>query len=167
MFGRPFRVTWTDDPEDFLARSKQERDPWIVRRLLAVRLLRMGATLTEAATSLGVSYRGLQKWVRWYRTGGIDALCAHPVGGVRVPTRPLLTAGQEAAVLTEATTTGFVTQPKARAWLAREHAVSLSAAQVTRLFRELRLRCKVPRPRAAKADATAQEAWKKGGLPSR
>jgi transposase len=58
----------------------------------------------------------------------------------------------------------FRTIGEAVAWCRRELAVEVSYKKLYDWFRRWGYRKKAPRPMAAKADAQAQEAWKKGGL---
>src|SRR5690606_41626100 len=74
MRGRPLRVRWTHTVEDLVARIQQEPDPRRRQRLQALLLLRAGQRLTDVSETLGVHYRTVQRWVDWYRTGGLDAV---------------------------------------------------------------------------------------------
>jgi transposase len=148
------------------ARFRAERDQQLARRWQALWLLREGRRLGEVARVVGVAYRTVQQWVAWYRRGGLEEVAARRVGGLRRAIRPVLTPAQEAALVERASTAGFATRRLALEWLSEQFGVTLTMRQLERLFARLRLRLKVPRPLAARADAAAQAAWKKGGSPS-
>src|SRR5947209_10099277 len=56
-------------------RRRQERDARIWRRLSALLWLGGGATAEEVAARLGISARQVRKWLKMFRTQGLDALC--------------------------------------------------------------------------------------------
>src|SRR5438270_1699108 len=82
--GRPCVVAWRDeDTEEALRaayRAEQRSD--VRQRLQAVWLLRDGQRCVGEVTAVvGVDYQTVQRWVAWYRTGGIEAVCDHRMGG--------------------------------------------------------------------------------------
>jgi transposase len=164
--GRKFVVEWRHSAEELRGRYRAERDPQLARRWQALWLLRQGRSLGEVAPLVGVAYRTVQEWAAWYRAGGLQEVARHRVGGLRRPIRPLLSPAQEAALVQRAGTVGFATRRLALAWLAEQFGAALTMRQLERLFARLRLRLKVPRPLAARADPAAQAAWKGGGSPS-
>lgn len=83
-------------------------------------------------------------------------------GGVR-RTATSLTLAEQASVRDYAATHGFRTQAEAQQWIATQFGKWLTRDQVRGWFRRLGLRRKRSRPRAVRADAEVQAAWKKGG----
>jgi transposase len=162
MAGRKFVVAWQHTAEDLLARYQAERDGRLARRWQALWLLRRGVALREVAASVGVAYRTVQEWVGWYRIGGLAEVAGHPRGGVRRPIREPLTPAQQAALVQQARTAGFATIKQAMAWATQQWGITLTIDQMARQFRLLHLRSKRPRPISDRADAAAQEAWKRG-----
>jgi transposase len=100
--------------------------------------------------------RTVQKWLTWYRTGGLDELTRRTRGGNRRFVRPLLTPDQQARLIQHAATQGFRTLRKAAAWCREVLGVGLSECPMGRLFHRMGFRCKVPRPMAVRADAALQ-----------
>jgi transposase len=84
MRGRPFTLTWSaDDSESALkAAYLAERDGVIRARLQALWLLRTGRSLGETTAAVGVHYRTIQRWVDWYRHGGLALVRCRRMGGV-------------------------------------------------------------------------------------
>ena len=109
MSGRKLTVDWKHTAEELYAHSNHTPNTQIARRFQALALLRRGRTLKETAAIVGVSIRTVQKWLTWYRTGGLDELTRRTRGGNRIPVRPLLTPDQQAQLLQHAATQGFRT----------------------------------------------------------
>lgn len=162
MAGRKFVVVWQHSADELFARYRAERDGRLTRRWQALWLLRQGKRLSETAQVVGVAYRTVQEWVRWYRAGGLDEVACHQRGGLRRTIVEPLSAEQLAALAERARTEGFATVKVAIAWAAQAFGIRLTVDQMARLFRKLRLRRKVPRPVSDRADPAAQAAWKRG-----
>jgi transposase len=128
-------------------------------------LLRSGRTLGEVAAVVGVHYRTVQRWAAWYRAGGVAAIRTRKMGGKGQA--PFLTAAQEAEVAAEVETGRFRTGEQIRAWIAARFGVAYTLGGLYGLLARLRCRPKIPRPLHAKADQTAQAAWKKGASRAR
>jgi transposase len=92
MRGHPFTMTWSTDGSDEALRLAYmgEHDGVIRTRLQALWLLRTGRSLAETMPALGVHYRTVQRWVDWYRRGGLALVRTRRMGGVG-QTPPLLT----------------------------------------------------------------------------
>src|SRR4029450_11785815 len=83
MGGRPLVIPWRHSAAELLASYRAERDGRVQPRLHALRLLRGGPGLQASAARVGVTYRTVQEWVRWYRHGGLEAVRTHQRGGLR------------------------------------------------------------------------------------
>ncbi|MYC07917.1 MAG: helix-turn-helix domain-containing protein [Chloroflexi bacterium] len=79
MVGRKFIVEWDDKdtPEALKAAYLAEESPSVKTRLQGLSMLRRGMTLAEVARSLDVNYRTVQRWISWYRNGGLAEVLAH------------------------------------------------------------------------------------------
>ncbi len=162
MAGRALRVRWApeDTVEALQARYRAEREGPLRMRLQGLWLLRSGRRVGEVAEVLGVHYRTVQRWVRWYEAGGLAAVVAHRQGG-RGQT-PRLDATQQQTVADEVATGRFRTAAEIGRWITATYGVSYRPGGLYALLSRLRCRPKVPRPVHAQADAAAQAAWKKG-----
>ena len=79
MIGRPLRIEWDeDDPAALKEAYHSQRD-------LAGHLIRSGWQIKAAAEAVGVHYRSAQRWVEWYRSGGLDEVVSRRMGGVGQP----------------------------------------------------------------------------------
>lgn len=155
-------IAWADaDTADALwERYRTEADGEVRSRLHALWLLRTDRRLAEVAAVVGVQDRTVQRWVSWYRHGGIGEVCAHRAGGYGQPR--WLPPEQEAALAAEAAKGTFATAEDARQWVAQQFGVTYRPKGIYGVLSRLRMRPKVPRPVHVKADRAAQEAWKKG-----
>ena len=165
MAGRRVEIRWhaEDTPEALRERYRREEEGEVRTRLHGLWLLRTGRSMEEVSGIVGVHYRTVQRWVGWYRQGGIAEVCARHGGGYGQPS--WLTPEQEAAVTQEAAKGTFTSAGDVRRWVADQFGVAYRPKGIYGLLRRLRCRPKVPRPIHVKADPEAQEAWKKGAVP--
>jgi transposase len=162
MRGRPFVVPWRDDDseEALKAAYLAEHDGIIRSRLQALWLLRAGRSLGEATRALGLHYRSIQRWVAWYRDGGLEMVRQRRSGGVGQPA--FLAAAAQEQVAQEVATGRLRTGAEIRQWIAEMYQVDYTVGGVYTLLGRLGCRPKVPRPIHPKTDLASQEAWKKG-----
>jgi transposase len=124
-------------------------------------LLRQGRALTDVAETVGVHYRTVQRWVTWYRAGGVCEVEAHRVGGHGAPARRL-SVEQEATLKAKAARGEIRSVGEGVQW-AEAEGVAYTYWGMRWVFARLGLKKKVPRPQNPKAWPQAQAAWKKGG----
>ena len=79
--GRPFEVEWQEDEQTLSELYKKERDWQDRKRLQALWQLRKGKSLGEVSEIVGVHYRTVQEWEKWYRQGGLEEVKRHRQGG--------------------------------------------------------------------------------------
>lgn len=157
-------VGWGESAEELRALYRGERDVERRKRVQALWLLRRGVTEAETARVVGVGRRTVVRWLGWYRAGGlrevVERLPGHGApGGTR-----WLTEEQCGGLVAHASTGAFHTYEDARRWVLQEYGVEYRYKGMYGVLARLGVHPEAPRPRAAKADPDAQEAWKKGGL---
>ena len=162
---KPVNVPWSESGGELYARFAAERDVRRRQRLQALWLVRTGAAIGEAARLAGGGQRSLERWLGWYRDGGLEAVLGRVPGhGARGrPNR--LTPDQRQALVARAASGAFRTYDEARTWVEQTFGVGYRYKGIHALLTRLGIHPKVPRPQAAKADPAAQAAWKKGGSP--
>ena len=162
MAGRRLRVVWqaADTAEALRQAYRAEADAAVRMRLHGLWLLRSGRPVGEVAATLGVHYRTVPRWVRWYEVGGLAEVRAHHQGGPGP--QPRLTAEQQEQVAAEVATGRFRSTAAMGAWIQTTFGVSYRPGGLATLLARLKCRPKVPRPLHAQADLDAQEQWKKG-----
>ncbi len=160
--GRPLVIAWRpgDDEGALRAAYRTERRADVRPRLHALWLLRGGRGVREVAQLVGVHERSVQRWLDWYRQGGLAALRAHRQAGTGQPA--FLTTEQQAQVREQAATGAFRTAAEAQQWIEQQFGVRYRPGGMYALLARLRIHPKVPRPVNPKADPAAQAAWKKG-----
>jgi transposase len=161
--GRPLVIEWQESAEELKAAYRHEKDSYRRTRLQALWQLRSGKQLAEVQELVGVGYRTLQRWVQWYRRGGLREVLRRTPGQGAGGGHSPLSAQQQQAVKRQADLGAFRTAQEASRWIEQQWGVQYRYAGIYRLMHRLDLRLKVPRPRSEKASAQAQEAWKKGG----
>src|SRR5213595_3355508 len=161
--GRKLVIEWAaeDDAAGLQARYRRERQADVRPRLHGLWLLRTGRSARETAGVLGVHERTVQRWIGWYRAGGVAAASGRHAGGQGAPAR--LSAEQRAELADEVASGRFRTAAEIRAWVAERWGVAYTAGGMYALLGRLRCAPKVPRPVHEKADRLAQARWKKGG----
>ena len=161
--GRKVTVAWAaaDDAASLYARYRRERRPDVRPRLHGLWLVRTGKTTREAAEVLGVDERTVQRWLAWYRAGGLAPLEGRHAGSQGAPS--FLTPEQKAALAEEVATGRFRTAAEIRVWVQEQWSVSYTEGGMYALLKRLRCGPKVPRPIHEKTDHLAQARWKKGG----
>jgi Transposase and inactivated derivatives len=142
-------------------RYRRERRPDVRPRLHGLWLVRLGHTTREVAEVLGVDERTVQRWLAWYRAGGLAPLEGRHAGSQGAPS--FLTVEQRAELADEVATGRFRTATEIRQWVQERWGVSYTEGGMYALLKRLRCTPKVPRPVHEKADHLAQARWKKGG----
>ena len=137
MVGRPFRVAWRpeDTPEALKAAYLAEKDGTLRSRLHGLWLLRSGRQMGEVASVLGVSYRAVQKWVAWYRTGGVEEVLSHRRQGKGQA--PFLSHDQELMLAEEVRSGRLATAKGIRDWIESSYGVSYKVGSVYSLLARL------------------------------
>jgi len=156
-------VAWRDEDDEAALKAayRAERGAEARPRLHALWLLRTGRHLGDVAAVLGVDYRSVQRWVAWYRDGGLGAVIGHHMGGHGQT--PRLTPEQQETVAREVATGRFRAAADIRGWVAETFAVTYTEGGMYSLLGRLRCAPKVPRPLHEQADLAQQDAWKRGG----
>ncbi len=161
MRGRRLRIAWQEDEVTLWQRYRSELDPDLRTRWHALWLLRQGRSVTETAALVGVHRRPVQRWLSWYRHGGLAAVAQHRQGG-RQGRSAYLTAEQQAQLTAETARGTIRTVGEAVRWVEQQCGVAYTEWGMRSLLHRLKIGKKVPRPLAAKADLEAQEAWERG-----
>lgn len=135
------------------------------RRWRAVGLKAAGGKASEIAQVLQRKEDWVRRTVRHYNERGPVALRDGRVGNRR---ERLLSPVQEAALVEavaheEPTGGGMWTGPKVAAWMEAQTGRPVQVSTAYLALHRLGLSWKAPRPRSVKADAQAQEAFKKKG----
>lgn len=121
--GRPFEVEWQESPDELFETFRREKNVERRMRLQALWQLRQGRSLEEVSQVVGTSYRTLQRWVAWYRSGGLAEVLRRIRGYASPGGRNYLTTEQEAAVKAKADAGAFRTAKEAARWIEAQWGV--------------------------------------------
>ena len=161
--GRKLRMEWAvgDDAASLYARYRRERRADVRPRLHALWLVRTGHSARETAGVLGVDERTVQRWLGWYRAGGLTPIEGRHAGSQGAPS--FLTPAQKEELAGAVATGRFRTAAEIRRWIEERWGVSYTEGGMYALLHRLRCAPKVPRPVHEKTDQLAQARGKKGG----
>jgi transposase len=159
---KPVKITWQESPEELYAHYRSAQTLAARKRLHALWLVRQGQGVPAAAQQAGVSTRTVERWLDWYRQGGLEAVLWRVPGHGGKGKACWLSPRQRAALLAQASTGAFRTYGEARGWVQQQYGVAYSYQGIYTVLARLRVHPKVPRPTAAQADPKLQETWKKG-----
>jgi len=125
MRGRKLRIEWREDEGFWRKHYQEENNPEAKRRLQALWLVRRGYKLARVAWLIGVHIRTVNRWLSWYRKGGIEELLAHRRGNLK-GRRPFLTQEQLLKLEQEAGQNLCFTTRKAITWVRENFGVNYS-----------------------------------------
>jgi transposase len=77
----PLRIETALSERDLSRLARQEADPRVRQRLLAIRLVVMGRTVPHAAEAGGLKQRQLRNWVHRFQAEGVEGLRDRPRPG--------------------------------------------------------------------------------------
>ena len=158
------KVAWEENAQELYELYKGERDTERRKRVHTLWLVRSGRSPAVAAELAGVGKRTVERWLSWYRAGGLEEVLER-VPGHGAPGSACRLDGQQLQELMVRAAQGQFrrTYVEARDWVESEWGVGYEYKGMYALLRRLSVRPKVPRPAAEKADPdAAQEEWKKG-----
>ena len=156
-------VAWAETAEELHARYVAERDVERRKRLQALWLVRRGERIQDVGRLAGVGRRTVERWLGWYRQGGLPEVLRRVTGHGALGNPCRLTRERQQALVARCAAGAFRTYDEARAWVRAEYGVTYQYSGIYTVLARLGVHPKVPRPVAEQADRAAQEAWKQGG----
>jgi transposase len=160
---KPVAAEWAETAAALEQQYRAERNVERRKRLGALWRVRMGDRVADAGRLVGVGSRTVDRWLSWYRTGGLAVVRRRVPGHGAVGQPHRLSATQQRELLAHVAGGQFRTYEEARAWAETAYGVAYRPGSFYMTLRRLGVRPKVPRPVAERADTAAQEAWKQGG----
>jgi len=150
--------------KQLLSLAKTEKDKHLAVRIQVVALAKQGLTCPAIVEMTGYCRRTIQKWIARYNQCGIKALSDKPRSGrpVKLPIDQYdqFCARVDAGPNPSDRTATFYGRDIQQI-LKKEYGVVYSLDGIYKLLHRLGYSCLRPRPRHNKADAVAQEAFKK------
>jgi transposase len=161
--GQRLQVEWQETAEELKALYRKEKHPQRRTRLQALWHLRSGKRVKEVVEIVGVDCRVIQRWLSWYRQGGLEEVLRRVSGHGALGVPSYLSALQQKALVARVALGDFRTVWDVAQWVTARWGVSYSYEGMRSLMKRHQLGVKVPRPQSEKASPEKQEAWKKGG----
>ena len=131
------KVEWDEkDTTEALKEAYQSEANASVRtRLQGLWMLRRGMRIGEVAFALDVHYRTVQRWMCWYRKGGVVEVSVHRQGGKG--RRSYMSEESMLRLEREMEAGRFRTVSDAQKWIESEYGVSYTNAGAYSLMRRL------------------------------
>lgn len=161
--GRPIKIDWQESATALYQLYQNEHDLKKRQKLQFLWLVRQGDNVQKSCQIAGIGERSGQRYLKWYRDGGVNGLLAHKHGG-HAPGKGFLTQAQQEAFKTHSESGAVKTVWDAMRWVNNQYGIEYSYEGMRGVMKRLGLSKKVPRPQHEKSDEIAQQAWKKGGL---
>lgn len=140
MAGRPLVIPWQETERELHLLYLQETDARRRSRLQVFWLLRQGKSLRAVSEIVEPPYATLQRWVRWYRQGGLEEVLRRVPGHNAPGHPPRLNQAQLASLQERAASEGFDTIWDAVHWVQEEFGVGYSYPGMHALFHRHQLR---------------------------
>ena len=160
--GRPINITWNESKDELYKKYQDETGHVPRQRTQFLWLVRSGKSITESSQLAGFSKRSGERYINWYREGGIESVLGRTHGGQVKTSTGYLTHDQEEQIKTRANQGFFKSVWDGIAWVKQEFDVDYTYSGMRSVFKRLNLKKKVPRKQHIKSDPEAQALWKKG-----
>ena len=160
---RNLQVDWTESSAELKQKYRAEKHPQRRARLFIFWHLRLGKPIREMAELTGTNERVIQRWVAWYRVGGLPEVLRRVPGHATVGTPAYLSAVQQKALVARVKLGDFRTVWDVVAWVQARWGIEYSYEGMRSVMQRNGCVLKVPRPQSEKANPQQQEAWQKGG----
>ena len=157
--GRPIKVEWQETDDELYELFAAEKDVKKRQKLQFLWLVRTGNSLRESCRMTAVNERTGQRYLKWYREGGVENVLKRQHGGERGQQASYLSKEQQEALKTEADAGKIKTVWEGIAWVKEKYEVEYSYEGMRGVFKRLKLKKKVPRKQHIKSDPQAQETW--------
>lgn len=160
--GRHVQIEWQESEAELKQMYRQEKHPQRRSRLQALWLLRQGKTMSEISPLIGVHYRTMQRWVAWYREGGVSEVLKRTPGHAAPGRKSYLSSIQQKALLAQVARGRFHSVWEVLDWVEQRWGVRFRPGGMYDFLDRHDASLKVPRPRATQSTPELQEQWKKG-----
>ena len=146
---RNLQVDWMESAENLKRKYRAEKHLQRRERLFTLWHLRLGKQIHEMAELTGTDKRVIQRWVAWYRVGGLPEVMRRVTGHGTVGAPAYLNAGQQKALVARVKLGDFRTVWDVMDWVKARWGIVYN-------YEGMRSVMKVPRPQSDKADPQCQ-----------
>ena len=160
---RRLQIEWQETAEELKSLYRQEKHQQRRERLMSFWHLCEGKQVKEVAEMTGTDVRIIQKWLAWYRTGGLYEVLRRVTGHGTPGTPAYLSDLQQKALVARVKLGDFRTVWDVVAWVEARWGIQYSYEGMRSVMKRNHCVLKVPRPQSEKAKPQQQENWQKGG----
>ena len=159
--GRRLQIKWEETAEELRQKYRAEKHLQRRERLMTLWHLREGKQVKQVSQMTGTDVRIIQKWLSWYRVGGLAEVLRRVTGHGTVGTHPYLDELQQRALVARTRLGDFRTVWDVMEWVQARWGIAYSYEGMRSVMKRNQLVLKVPRPQSEKANPQAQETWQK------
>jgi len=160
---RSLQVDWTENAEELKQKYRAEKHYQRRERLFTLWHLRLGKQIKEVAEMTGTSERVIQRWVSWYRGGGLEEVMRRITGHGTIGASAYLTERQQKALAARVKLGDFSTVWNVMTWVEARWGIVYSYEGMRSVMKRNDCVLKVPRPQSEKANPQQQVDWQKRG----
>lgn len=159
--GRTLQIDWDEEASVFKQGYREETHIQRRDRLFVLWHLRSGKPIKEVSQLTGINYRVIQRWIAWYRCGGLSEVLHRVTGHMSQGKQPYLTVMQQKALVARVALGDFRTVWDVMEWVKGRWRIIYSYEGMRSMLKRHKLGLKVPRPQSEKADLQVQDSWRK------
>ena len=159
--GRRLEVEWQESAEELKQKYRAEKHPQRRERLFTLWHLCSGKPIREMSAMTGTNERVIQRWVAWYRRGGLVEVLRRVTGHGTVGTAAYLNSLQQKALAARVKLGDFRTVWDVIAWVEGRWGIRYSYEGMRSVMKRNQCVLKVPRPQSAQANPQQQDKWQK------
>jgi len=162
--GRSLEVEWQESTEELKQKYRAEKHPQRRERLFTLWHLRLGKQIREMSAMIGTDERVIQRWIAWYRVGGLEEVLRRVTGHGTVGAPAYLNLLQQKALAARVKLGDFRTVWDVIVWVEARWGMRYSYEGMRSVMKRNQCGLKVPRPHSEKANPQQQEDWQKKGF---
>lgn len=161
--GRSLQVEWQESAEELKRKYRAEKHPQRRERLFTFWHLRLGKQIRKLSEMTGTDERVIQRWVSWYRRGGLEEVLRRVTGHRTRGAPAYLNSLQQKALAARVQLGDFRTVWDVKVWVEARWGIRYSYEGMRSVMKRNQCVLKVPRPQSEKANEQQQANWQKKG----
>lgn len=158
---RTLQVDWEESAEEFKQKYREEKHRQRRERLFTLWHLCLGKQIRQMSEMIGTDERVIQRWVSWYRRGGLEEVLRRVTGHNTTGSPAYLNLLQQKALAARVKLGDFRTVWDVIEWVQARWGIAYSYEGMRSVMKRNQCVLKVPRPQSEKANVQQQEDWQK------
>lgn len=161
---RTLQVDWEENIAELKQKYREEKHPQRRERLFTLWHLCLGKQIRQVSEMTGTDERVIQRWVSWYRSGGLEEVLRRVTGHNTIGASAYLNLHQQKALAARVKLGDFRTVWDVIEWVQARWGIAYSYEGMRSVMKRNQCVLKVPRPQSEKANVQEQEEWQKKGF---